>query len=121
MDWRLLWSCLATWYPKYENILSHIFHRLRYDYRNRFNLVHDIQNLFLYVIQSLNIYSNRRKYRSTLVLFNPNNNISTTPIVNIISECTNRKDNILWIPSLLKVNPFPLNDLSVQQLINTYW
>ena len=121
MDWSLIWSCLTSWYPKYENVLSHIFDRLRYNYRKRFNLVHEIQNLFLNFIQILNVNSNRRKHRSTLILFNSNHDISTTPIVHIISKSTNRMDHILRIPSLLEVNPFPLNDLSVQQLINTYW
>jgi hypothetical protein len=78
----------------------------------------DFENLFLNAVQFAGRQSCRWQHGLPLILPNADKDIAAAQIMKIVGESAHRVKDGLGIPALLKLQPFPLHGLPVQDVFN---
>jgi len=84
------------------------------------NLIGNSHQLTLYSVKPGLRHPDGRQFRNTVFSLNSNNDITPSPITEIIGKGTYRMKYRFRIPACLEFKPFPFYDASPNQFIDIY-
>ena len=85
------------------------------------NRINKIIKCYHFFANRFNLIYWQSIYRSdwqSVFLIDPNDNISSALVCNIIGESTNRTIDRIWIPSFFKLNPMTLDSVTIKKSFN---
>jgi len=77
----------------------------------------DVQQFLVYGIDRLLAYSIGRQHGHAVLLFHAQDDVTTTPVVDVVCECAHRMENLFRVPVLLVFNPRTLHLALMNQVI----
>ena len=113
-----IWTNITRWTMEYQNMLSLKKIGLDNWYIQGLNPVRHLCQLTLDAVKLIGMKACWWQDGAPVRLGNSDNDITTTPIVDIIGISTHGMQHIIRVPSPLKLQSFPFDHLAKDQLIN---